>query len=94
MEFLTDLLLNQIGIQGVFFVFTLILAKVFYDEKKEDKEEFKEREKNSEKHKAELTAQLEKSNAQIGKCIETISKFEKNFEVINGKLDQLSEKVQ
>ena len=93
MDVLTDILINQIGLHGVFFLFTLVLAKIFYDEKQEDKLEFKEREKQSIEREVELTKQLEKSNEQIGKCIETISKFEKNFEILNGKIDLLSEKV-
>jgi hypothetical protein len=79
---LFDFLINQVGVQGIFFVFTLILSTLFYQEKKADKEEFKEREQQQLEREAKLSDQLDKS-------IEALQELK----LVSKKLDDLSSKI-
>jgi predicted deacetylase len=68
--------LIQYGKEGIFLV---LFGYLFWDTRKEGKARDKE-----------FYTQIEKSNEQLDNAIEVIQKFEKNFESINSKIDQLA----
>jgi len=76
-EFLDFLV--QYGKEGIFLV---LFGYLFWDTRNEGKAREKE-----------LYAQLDKSNDQLDKSIEALKGIQKNFETLNDKIDQLSNKI-
>lgn len=86
MEVLYDFLINQVGVQGVFFVFTLVLAYIIYKEWKSEKEERKL--EKEEAIRRELTLQDELRDNR-----EMLKKFSEKYDLIIERLETLSEQL-
>lgn len=79
MEVVFTYIVEQIGVNGIFFGFTVVLAYLFYIEKKEDKIEFRKREKD-------LTNEIKKNQ-------DLLKMFAEKYDIITERLDRIQEQI-
>jgi hypothetical protein len=80
-----EFLFKQIGTQGIWFA--LFLGCVFILKKEIERERTQ-----SQQREDKLMEQLDKYNDQLGKNVEALERLERNFDVLNNKIDRIQQK--